>query len=195
MSFLKPQPSHHIKRFVVIPLIVGVLLFISVWGILWLASVNTYRVSFGVSFSPGYASYLGLDWKQTYQSILTDLRPKFIRLAIPWTEVEAKKGTFNFDDADYLINEAAKHNVKVTLVLGQKVPRWPECFIPPWAKLEDKEDRQAAVLNYVTQVVNRYKNNDALQFWQVENEAFIGFEFGECQIFDKWFFCLTCEVL
>lgn len=185
MIDLKPKiHKSYIKRFFIIPLlIILVILFLS-WIILWLFSINTYTVSYGVSFSPGYAGSLGLDWKETYQSILKELKPHFIRLAVPWNKVEAKKNLYSFDDIDYMMNEAEKANVKVVLVVGQKIPRWPECFIPPWAKLETTENKQKMLLDYVGTVVNRYKNNNTLEYWQVENEAFIKFAFGECQSYD-----------
>ena len=41
------------------------------------------------------------------------------------------------------------------------------------------------MFRYVNTVVERYKNHEALEIWQVENEPFIRFRFGECNNFDK----------
>jgi hypothetical protein len=162
--------------------------FISIlilYGIFWLFSIKNYPVSFGISFDHEYAKYLGLDWKKTYQAILQDLNPKYIRVSAKWNAVEPTKDVYNFDDTDYLINEAGKKNSKILLAIGQKVPRWPECYFPDWSKSLKSEDRKAELLKYVEKVVNRYKNNPALEMWQVENEPFISFKFGECAIFDS----------
>ena len=46
-------------------------------------------------------------------------------------------------------------------------------------------EARAHLLRYVSAVVNRYKDHPALELWQVENEAFINFKFGECEGFDE----------
>ena len=155
-----------------------------IYGIFWLFSLKAYPVSFGVSYDIEYAKYLGLDWKKTYQSILTDLHPTSIRISAPWNQIESMQGYYDFSNVDYLVNEAKKKNIKVLLVVGQKVPHWPECHFPEWAKEIPKENRKPELLKFVTQVVNRYKNNSALEYWQVENEPYISFNFGECTRFD-----------
>lgn len=164
-------------------LIVLVLLFLIYAG-LWLISFRQYPADFGVNFSPKYAVSLGLDWKETYRDILTDLKPKYIRLSVPWDEVEAEKGQYNYADIDYLLSEAAKHQVKVTLNIGQKVPRWPECFFPDWSKILSAEERRPLLLSYLEETVKRYRDNPVLEYWQVENEPFIKFAFGHCEEFD-----------
>lgn len=156
------------------------LLYISLWAI----SIKKYPITYGVSFSPEYAKYLGLDWKETYQAIINDLKPSYIRLAIPWSRVEEEKGVFSYDDIDYMMALALQQNVKVILTVGQKVPRWPECYIPEWAKTATNEERKQNTLSYLKQSVERYKDNPALEYWQVENEPFIKFSFGDCQAFD-----------
>jgi len=148
-------------------------------------SQKQYDVKFGVSFSPEYAQSLGMDPKSVYNQILTDLKPKYLRLSIPWSRVETKKDSYFFSDVDYYMDEAEKHNVKVLLALGQKVPRWPECYIPEWTKTMPINDKKDALLAYIETTVNRYKNHKALEYWQVENEPFIKFAFGECSVFDE----------
>jgi len=163
-------------------LIIGLLLLVYVS--LWLFSFRYYPVDFGINFSPMYATSLGLDWKEVYNAILIDLKPKYIRLSVPWDEIEREKGKYNYQDIDYLLAEAEKNNVKVTLVLGQKVPRWPECFFPDWSDNLSLAERKPLLFSYLEQTVKRYRNNPALEYWQVENEAFIKFKFGECDKFD-----------
>lgn len=156
------------------------------YALLWLWSVPEDSVQFGVSFSPAYAASLGVDWREAYRAILTDLRPKLIRIAAPWSEGEAKPGAYSFHDLDWMMNEATQHETQVLLVVGQKVPRWPECYYPSWADTAAPEAREA-FLAYIGAVVARYSGHKALRAWQVENEPFIRFPFGECAKFqDAW---------
>ncbi|MFA6094462.1 MAG: beta-galactosidase [Candidatus Paceibacterota bacterium] len=171
----------YIKRILVI--LIGILILI--YGILWTLSYNISNTRFGVSFSPEYAESLGLDWKETYQAILADLKPTMIRLSAPWNKLEPQQGTFDFSETDYLVNEAGKHNTKILFVVGQKIPRWPECYFPQWARELSKEKRQSEVLSYIQHAIERYKNNPSIEYWQIENEPFIKFDFGDCDAFDK----------
>jgi hypothetical protein len=173
------------KRYILKFFIILVIILVVVYCALWALSFKKYQVEFGVSFSPEYAESLGLDSKKVYEEILTDLKPKYIRLAIPWSRVENKKDSYSFANVDYYMDEASKHNVKVLLALGQKVPRWPECYIPEWIQTTPVNEKKKELLSYIETTVNRYKNHPALEYWQVENEPFIKFEFGECGIFDE----------
>ena len=156
-----------------------------IYGIFWLFSIKSYPTSFGISFDDRYATSLGLDWKKTYQAMLHDLKPQFVRIPARWSDIEREENTYSWSTTDYLIKEAGKNNVKVTLVMGQKVPRWPECFFPEWSMFLTPTERKEALLDYVKATINRYKNNPAIEIWQVENEPFISFAFGECKFFDK----------
>jgi len=139
------------------------------------------KVSLGVTFSKRYAEDIGLDWKETYLAVLDDLKARNIRLPVYWDWVEKEEGKFDFADVDWQLEEAKKRQVEIILAIGQKVPRWPECFIPDWTK-DDDQKRKERLLNLVETVVDRYKNNPAVKYWQVENEPFL--EFGICPPLD-----------
>jgi len=118
--------------------------------------------------------------------MLTELQPKYIRIAAMWSEIEEIQGLYDFSDIDWMMNMAAKYDAKIVLVVGQKAPRWPECHVPAWLDtLSTEEAKKEALLSYVKETVLRYKKNPALELWQVENEAFIRFEFGDCANFDR----------
>ncbi len=159
-----------------------VILFI--YGLLWSFSFKTYPLEYGISFDIGYAEKLGLNWQEAYISILDDLKPTYLRLSAPWDRIEERRGIYNFTTVDYLLDQAAERGGKVILVVGQKVPRWPECHLPAWSKQIDLNDKKESLLSYVEETVKRYRNHPALEFWQVENEPFIKFKFGECLLFD-----------
>lgn len=160
-----------------------ILIIISIAGItfyLWNLNRQTFPVEYGISFSQNHASSLGLDWKETYTTMLKELKPKYIRIAAMWSEVEKKKDIYDFGDVDWMMNEAGKYHARVTLVVGQKAPRWPECHVPEWLVDYSDAENEKYLMDYIEATVNRYKSHPALEFWQVENEPFIRFEFGDC---------------
>ena len=136
------------------------------------------EITFGVTFSQKHATDFGLNWKEVYSAILDDLRVKNLRLIAYWDLIEPKEENFNFEDLDWQIQEAEKRGADITLVMGIRVPRWPECHIPVWAKNLNKSQQQEKVLNLFEKIVLRYKNSSNIQYWQVENEPF--FPFGTC---------------
>lgn len=133
-------------------------------------------IVWGVTFSEKFSKLMvSSDWRKNYEAILYDLNVKHLRLVAYWDLIGASEGEFRFDDLDYQMNEAEKAGAEVILVVGRKVPRWPECHEPSWAQNEK-------LLKYIEVVVNRYKNHPALVAWQVENEPFL--RFGECPPLD-----------
>jgi hypothetical protein len=148
--------------------------------LLWFLSIKKYWVDYGMSFSEEYAVSLGLDPQEVFTAMLTDFQPKYIRLAANWKDVEPQKGVFAYERLDSFMNQAAQKNVKVVLVIGQKAPRWPECHVPKWYDPNGPNARME-LLSYVATTVVRYKDHPALDVWQVENEPFIRFAFGECE--------------
>ncbi len=135
----------------------------------------------GVTFSKRYAEDIGLDWHAAYIAMLDDLGVRKIRIPVYWNLVEPEDGKYDFRDLDWQMAEAQKRNAEIILVVGQKVPRWPECFIPEYLKNDDAK-RKTELINFEKNVVERYKNNSALKYWQVENEPFL--KFGECPALD-----------
>lgn len=164
------------KRKIFLWILISAFLILAVF--LFFLNRKTYQVDYGVSFSKVYAESLGLDWKEVYLEMLQDLNPKYVRITAPWNYVEPEKGKFSFSEIDWQMNEALKNGTKVTLVVGQKTPRWPECHTPSWV-IEEGITKEKVFI-YIEEVVKRYKDHPALEIWQVENEPFINFKFGEC---------------
>lgn len=136
----------------------------------------------GINFSPDQARYLGLDAGETFKAVLSELQPKKIRLVAYWENLESQRGEFIFKETDGLLKEAEIYGAKITLVVGRKQPRWPECHTPKWHKnLSQKEQRQA-LLKALEIMVNHFKASKAIERWQVENEPF--FSYGDnCPVF------------
>lgn len=144
-------------------------------------------VTYGLSFSKLHADELGLDWKEAYGAILTELRPKHLRLSAHWPMVEPEDGKFDFTVLDYQMEEARKRGADVILAVGRRAPGWPECHVPPWALDLSKEEREAQILSYVAAVVERYKDAPNLRYFQIENEPFLHFAPQYCGEFDRAF--------
>lgn len=140
----------------------------------------------GVTYSPKFATQLGLDWKETYLSILDDLEVKNIRIPIYWDQVEKERGVFIFDDYDYIFDQGAKRNVKFIANIGWRLPRWPECHNPTWLNNDSVSDIKAKTLGLLEVLVNRYKDRPEIVAWQVENEPLLDW-FGKCPDGDKQF--------
>jgi len=148
------------------------------------------KINWGVAFSQKHAECLGLDWKESYLAILDDLKADHLKLIAYWDSIERESGNYDFSDLDWQIQEAEKREAKAMLVMGRRVPRWPECHFPDWAKDLGEKEQQDKVLALMEKLVLRYKDSPAIEYWQVENEPF--FPFGECPPPDEEF--LRAEV-
>ena len=134
--------------------------------------------TFGVTFSPFYAEKFGLDWQEAYMAMLDDLGARHLRLSAYWNEIEPEDEKFDFSRLDFQINEAEKRGAEIILAVGYKLPRWPECHIPEWARGLPREEFEDEVLEYIEKSILTYKNIDAIKFWQIENEPFLSFGEG-----------------
>ena len=81
------------------------------------------------------------------------------------------------------MGQAKDKGVKIIYVVGMKSGRWPECHIPEWVNGLSEQQQKDATLSYIREVVERYKDNGAITYWQVENEPF--FHFGKCP---SWYY-------
>lgn len=138
----------------------------------------------GVTFIPDYAEYLGLDPNQALHAILTQLDISNIRLTSYWTDIEPTQGQYNFSELDQEFAMADAAHVKVYLSIGLRQPRWPECHMPTWTQNESENTWFPQLESYMTQVVNRYKNNPEMGGYQLENEYFLK-AFGTCTNYSR----------
>ncbi len=144
------------------------------------------KISYGITFSAPYAESLGLNPSEAYRTILSDLGVKEVRIPVYWERVEKEKGKFDFSEVDKLLETSREKNVKVILAIGYRVPRWPECYPPAWAKDLSKEKLKPEILNLIKTSVEHFSKSPEIIAWQVENEPMLQF-FGECSIFGEQF--------
>lgn len=148
-----------------------------------LGAVSEQRVvyrepAWGATFSLSHAQYLRLDWRDAYTAISDDLGVNDFRIPINWNWIEPQSNVYDTAWLDELVSLAEPRGDRLTFVVGQKVPRWPECHFPDWVRSLDDDAREAAALDMVRVVVERYRWSPAVVAWQVENEPF--FPFGQC---------------
>lgn len=161
---------------ILIVLWVGFTYAIAQWYI-W--SERNTPLKLGVSFIPDYAQSLGVDPQENMDALL-GIGVKHFRLVSYWSDAEQTKGTYDFSQLDWQFKKAEAKHAKITLSLGLRQPRWPECHMPDWARNEDKSVWQPQLEAYVKAVVDRYKDSPALDSYQIENEYFLK-GFGICE--------------
>lgn len=145
-------------------------------------------IQYGMSFNTLYARELGLDWQVTYDAILDDLEVRHLRLAAHWPMTEPLPGTYNFAELDYQISRARDVGAEVILAVGRRLPRWPECHIPAWARDLSWEEKQDHLRSYIEEVITRYQHEPHIKYWQVENEPYLEvFAFEHCGPLDEDF--------
>lgn len=185
------------RALIYIGIVILVLIVLAAVALFFLAQKEKpERITYGMSFNTLYAHELGLDWQQTYDAILNDLGVRNLRLAAHWPMIQPTADTYNFAELDYQVAKAEEVGASVVLAVGRRLPRWPECHVPNWARSLTPEARNDAQIKYMETVVNRYKNSPAVTVWQVENEPFLEvFAFEHCGKLDVDFLDKEIELV
>ncbi len=138
----------------------------------------------GATFIPNYARYYELDPKETLEAIIDDLGVERVRLVSYWADIERERGVYDFAELDWQMKMAEDKGVEVSLALGLRQPRWPECHMPTWAQELPGQSWYDPLEDFIAAVVNRYKDSSALHSYQLENEFFLKV-FGICYDFNR----------
>lgn len=175
-----------LKVFGLLLLTVGIfIILLTAWAVAGFNRRNGDRpMTYGVSYSVKYARELGVDQRAAYLALLDDLRISRFRLMSYWDEAEPEPGRYNFEELDWQMEQAARAGAKVSLAIGLRQPRYPECHPPGWFEQLPPGERKQALYGYITKVVERYRYHPALESWQLENEA-LNKVFGLCKDFDR----------
>ncbi len=146
------------------------------------------RTTYGVSFNTPYVRELGLPPREVYDAILDELGVRHLRLAAHWTMTEPEEGRYDFTELDYQIAGARARGADVVLAVGRRLPRWPECHVPTWATTLSWEDQKEEIREYLKAVVERYRDEPHIVYWQVENEPYLAvFAHEHCGDLDEAF--------
>lgn len=111
--------------------------------------------------------------------MINDLGVERVRLVSYWSDYEKEPGVYDFSELDWQFAMAEKANVEVSLAIGLRQPRWPECHMPSWAERIPKEEWAPKLKDYMGATIDRYKNSPVLKSYQLENEYFLKV-FGIC---------------
>lgn len=143
-------------------------------------------LNLGATFIPGYARSFGLNPEATMQAMIDDLGVRRFRLVSYWETIEPTPGTYDFSELDWQFAKAEAANAKVSLAIGLRQPRWPECHAPDWANVKTAPEQSwyPALTVVMTKIIERYRSNPALESYQLENEYFLK-AFGECKNFSR----------
>ena len=158
--------------------------FASFWLLVLAVSLMLVRglpsqsITFVPTYSAAHARYLGLEPLATFRSLLDDFQPTQVRLQADWNIIEPSPGRFDFSELDELVRRAGEHGVGVTLAVGRKLPRWPECHDPAWLTQLAPWEVSVRISAMLRAVVSHYRSQPAITRWQLENEPL--FAFGEC---------------
>lgn len=139
---------------------------------------------FGATFIPSYARYFDLDPEATLDAMINDLNIRHYRLVSYWDAIEKTPGQYDFSELDWQIKKVQAAGGTVSLAIGLRQPRWPECHMPDWAAKQSKDQWYPQLKTFIGKVVNRYKDNSALDTYQLENEYFLK-AFGICPDFSR----------
>ena len=161
-------------------LIIGGMYGLAQW---YIHSERSKPLQMGVSFIPDYAQSLGVDPQQTMDALL-GIGVKQFRLVSYWSDSEQTPGQYDFSQLDWQFHKAEAAHAKITLTVGLRQPRWPECHIPDWAAKEQMSQWQPQLEAYMTAVIQRYQQSPSLQSYQLENEYFLK-GFGTCTDFSR----------
>ena len=178
---LKQFRSEHPRIFVVIVIFLALIIAwpLAAWAS-WTFSPAKEKYTFGASFSVPQSEAFGNDWKANYTALLDDMGVRSFRLMSYWNRYEPTRGQIDLSELDWQMNEAAKRGAKVSLAIGLRQPRWPECHEPKWSLELNKDEWKQALYAYMEIVVKRYKDHPALENFQLENESQAWY-FGDCR--------------
>jgi hypothetical protein len=136
----------------------------------------------GLSFRPPQIDALGLDLRASLQHLL-QYPFQLIRLGAYWRRIEPTPGQFLPDELDWQIEAAEQAGKQILLSVGAvKTFGYPEFFVPPWrlpapiqegivVHADDHAWLLDPALEFVTRIVERYRDSPAIVGWQIEHES------------------------
>jgi hypothetical protein len=136
----------------------------------------------GLSFRPPQVDALGLNLRDALTRLL-EYPFHLVRLGAYWRRLEPAPGAFVPDDLDWQIQAAQKAGKQVVLCVGAvKCFGYPEFFVPSWRlprpiregsvlHADDHAWLLEPALEFVSRIVERYRDCSAIVGWQIEHES------------------------
>ncbi len=147
----------------------------------------------GASTAP-YAKAQDWPMQEWEKDLLTmrELNFNTVRIFAPWDRIERREGEFDFSKQDYMLEIAARHDMKVILNMGGLFRNPCGCYQPRWlAENHSCHQYQTApgvtapmpnricpddpihldkAMNFMARTIERYAKADALIAWMIWNE-------------------------
>jgi hypothetical protein len=136
----------------------------------------------GISFRPLQADAFGLDGRGTLQALLA-YPFQIIRLGAYWNRIEPEPGAFRAAELDWQIEAAEKAGKQIILCIGPlKTFGYPEFFAPAHQLKNSFPEHRLikpsaypslldAATEFLSRLVERYKQRKSIVAWQLEHEA------------------------
>jgi hypothetical protein len=136
----------------------------------------------GISFRPLQAEAMGLQPRSAMAALL-EYPYELVRLAAHWNRIEPAAGAFDPSELDWQIDAVERAGKQVLLGVGAvKNFGYPELFVPQHRLGTPLREGSlisgsshpallAAAVDFVTRVVERYRDRAGIIAWQVEHEA------------------------
>lgn len=136
----------------------------------------------GISFRPPQAEALGVDARAALQALVA-YPFQLIRLGAYWNRIEPEFGRFEPQELDWQVDAAEQAGKQIVLCVGPlKTFSYPEFFVPAHhlgrplkeGALVEAADHPlllTAAIEFLTKIVERYKDRKPIIAWQVEHEA------------------------
>lgn len=150
--------------------LLGLLILIAGYFLIGWPKVNE-NAKYGITWSKPYAESLGLNSRDGLGYMLEDVGVRRFRIPAYWSLTEPERGRYDFSWLDEQIELIDRYGGSVTLGIGARLPRWPECWEPEWTHELSPTERREAQLKYARDVYERYAEHPAIDSWQIENEV------------------------
>ncbi|GHO98949.1 hypothetical protein KSF_089970 [Reticulibacter mediterranei] len=136
----------------------------------------------GISFRPPHLTALGLDARTALHTLLA-YPFQLIRLGAYWNHIEPEPGVFHIDELDWQIDAAERAGKQIILCVGPlKTFSYPEFFVPAHHLKHPFPEHTrvapsaypsllVAATEFITRLVERYKQRKSVVAWQLEHEA------------------------
>ncbi len=142
------------------------------------------QIVFGASISSKACDGFSTEITDVLRESIAQLGITRYRVMTYWDECEIEQGKYNFSKVDELLDIIEEAQGSVTLCLGLRQPRYPECHQPEWAKQLAASEWEAALFDFITKTVMHFRGRDVIVSYQLENEA-LNKGIGTCQNYSR----------
>lgn len=168
-------------------LIAAVMFIVGMYGVAqwYIFKHRNEPLRIGTTFIADYSRRFGLDPEATMEAMITELGIKDFRLVSYWKNIEVSPGVYDFRELDWQFERVSRAGGRVSLAIGLRQPRWPECHAPRWLENEPLDVWYPQLKVFMQKVIERYGDHPVLESYQLENEFFMTV-FGICPDHSRW---------